>query len=304
MTIIRSPRIQRDFTILSNSVCLDGRLTMRALGVLVRLLARPDNWRTNSEGLAAEFGCGRDAVRGALHELQKAGYIRMQKTQNGSGHWSSSWLVFDEPQTDDEAPGAGKTDAGKPDAGISDAGKAGAITRTDVARTDVARTDDVEATRKRAAPRQKKVSTVDAAWLAAQHAVPVDTGEAWLALRKARNMPLTAKAWELTLQDGASVGLTAEQTVDECIRRGWGAFRADWWMRDQRQSRGPESFRERDARLAAERVKEMTGGLGHDRAALGEAPRKAEPLPFERGYRAPRQCDVIEGGRDAVKRIR
>ena len=51
---------------------------------------------------------------------------------------------------------------------------------------------------------------------------------------------------------------------------------------DSRATRPPtESFRERDARLAAEKVKAWTGGLCHDRKALGE---ERQPLPFERGY--------------------
>ena len=225
MTIIRSPRIQRDFTILSNSVCLDNRLTMRALGVLVRLLARPDNWRTNSEGLAAEFGCGRDAVRGALHELQKAGYIRMQKAQNAIGHWSSSWIVFDEPQTDDTKAEVGKPDSGKPEAGISDAGKHGPITRTDVARTDETRTDE-------SVPRKRGGAKTTVRTLTNQdlveEGVDASTAEAWLAIRKKKGLPLTEGAWSITKEDGAAKGMTAAETVRTCVARGWGAYRDDW----------------------------------------------------------------------------
>jgi hypothetical protein len=299
MTIIRSPRIQRDFTILSNSVCLDSRLTMRALGVLVRLLARPDNWRTNSEGLAAEFGCGRDAVRGALHELQKAGYIRMQKAQNGSGHWSSSWLVFDEPQAEDATTDDGKPDAGKPEAGIADTGKPGPITRTDETRTDVTRTDVGKAPQKCSAePTKPRASRLPQDWA------------------------LTKPLGEWAMQE---LGMTPEHVRTEAAKfidywhakAGRDATKADWsatwrnWCRKAVEdaarapvrSAGPESFRERDARVAAEQVKRLTGGLVHDRAALGE-PAKREPLPFERGYVAPATAaNTIEGSADA-RRIR
>lgn len=249
MTIIRSPRIQRDFTILSNSVCLDSRLTMRALGVLVRLLARPDNWRTNSEGLAAEFGCGRDAVRGALHELQKAGYIRMQKAQNNSGHWSSSWLVFDEPQTDDATTGAGKAEAGKAEAGKADAGKAGPITRTDVARTDETRTDEAKPSRKRAdaaKPSARKLTAQDLK----TEGVDESYAESWLSMRKDKRLPLTEGAWKITKEDGAKCGLDAAATVRECLSRGWAAFRADWYSnRPSGFGRQQQTTEERD-RLA------------------------------------------------------
>lgn len=131
MTIIRSPREHRDFTIISNSVCLDPRLSMRALGLLVRLLCRPDNWQTNSETLSREFDCGREQMRGVLRELADAGYMRLSKTQDAKGQWSSAWRVFDKPHPDKEQPECGKPAPGKPYVGGM-----GAITRTDLPRTD------------------------------------------------------------------------------------------------------------------------------------------------------------------------
>ena len=75
------------------------------------------------------------------------------------------------------------------------------------------------------------------------------------------------------------------------------------WMRraagDSRATRPPtESFRERDARQAALKVKAWTGGLCHDRKALGE---ERAPLPFERGYVKP--ADTIEGEAHEQHRI-
>ena len=130
MTIIRSPRVQRDFTIISNSVCLDTRLSMRALGLLVRLLCRPDNWQTNSETLAREFDCGRDQIRGVLKELSDAGYMRLEKSQNARGHWESRWFVLEEPAGDDQPS------TPKPEPGKQGFGGSGPITRTDLPRTD------------------------------------------------------------------------------------------------------------------------------------------------------------------------
>ena len=129
MTIIRSPRVQRDFTIISNSVCLDDRLSMRALGLLVRLLCRPDNWATNSEALAREFDCGREQMRGVLRELSAAGYMQLVKSRDDRGQWSTHWAVYDTPQT--VAP-----EDGKPEPGNPYSGGLGAITSTDLTSTD------------------------------------------------------------------------------------------------------------------------------------------------------------------------
>ena len=136
MTIIRTPRKERNFTVLSNSVCLDYRLSMKALGMLVRLLSRPDNWKTNSECLAREFGVGRDQIRNILNELQEFGYMQLVKSQNELGQWSSVWYVFDEANeqittTEKVVPKPENQGLGKPCFGVS-----GPITRTDLTRTD------------------------------------------------------------------------------------------------------------------------------------------------------------------------
>lgn len=119
MSIIRSARKERDFAILSNALLQDSRLSMRGLGLLVRLLSRPDNWETNSEILAREFNCGREQMRSVLGELRDIGYMRLVKTQDSKGHWSSKWVVFEEPdceQPSTQQPEPGNRVPGQPDA--------------------------------------------------------------------------------------------------------------------------------------------------------------------------------------------
>lgn len=124
MSIIRSARKERDFAILSNALLQDSRLSMRGLGLLVRLLSRPDNWETNSEVLAREFNCGREQMRSVLGELRDLGYMRLVKSQDSKGHWSSKWFVFEEP--DSEQPSTQE-----PEPGIRVPGQPDAITKTD-----------------------------------------------------------------------------------------------------------------------------------------------------------------------------
>lgn len=124
MSIIRSARKERDFAILSNALLQDSRLSMRGLGLLVRLLSRPDNWETNSEVLAREFNCGREQMRSVLGELRDLGYMRLVKSQDSKGHWSSKWFVFEEP--DCEQPSTQE-----PEPGIRVPGQPDAITKTD-----------------------------------------------------------------------------------------------------------------------------------------------------------------------------
>lgn len=115
MSIIRSPRKDRGFTIVSNAVAQDARLSMRALGLLVRLLSRPDNWETNSTTLAAEFGVGREQMQGVLRELSGFGYMALVKERKEDGTFFSRWYVYDEPEK--EQPEHGKPAPEKPYAG-------------------------------------------------------------------------------------------------------------------------------------------------------------------------------------------
>ena len=98
MTIQRTPRPQSNFTVLSNEILRDNRLSFRARGILVSILSRPDNWRTSAESLANESVEGRGAILTALKELETFGYLERTKHQNEQGHWVSDSLIYDKPR--------------------------------------------------------------------------------------------------------------------------------------------------------------------------------------------------------------
>lgn len=177
--IVRAPRKQRDFTILSNAVCQDSRLSPRALGVLVRILSRPDDWRTTSDLLAADFGVGRDSIRSAMNELREAGYMQLHKVQNESGHWSTFWTVHEEPeeaiednvaQPKTEYPAPEKPASGDPVTGDPTAGNPGALsknylTKDYLQRTNTKRGDDSAAPpAKPATPKAEYSDEFENAW--------------------------------------------------------------------------------------------------------------------------------------------
>jgi len=98
MTIIRAARSGQNSTSINSAVIFDTRLSPRALGVLVRLLARPDDWQVSGESLAKEFGVGRDAMRSTINELVEAGYMRLDCMRGDDGKLSSSWSIYDCPR--------------------------------------------------------------------------------------------------------------------------------------------------------------------------------------------------------------
>ena len=79
------------------NVMEDSRLSFRALGILVYILSKPDDWSVRSAQLAPTHSEGRDAVRAALSELEKAGYIVRSRQQDARGYWSQTSIVYDRP---------------------------------------------------------------------------------------------------------------------------------------------------------------------------------------------------------------
>lgn len=138
MTIVRSKSPNRNFTIVSNDVITDSRLSLEARGLLMWLLSMPDNWQTNSELLSTQHDTGRDRIRRMLRELSEVGYMRLNKVRNESGWIMSQWQIYDSP-TDPEPE---KPETGKPGTGKPSAGSSGPINKTDLERTNKQRAGD------------------------------------------------------------------------------------------------------------------------------------------------------------------
>ena len=62
MPIYRAEKT-KDFTIMSNAHLRDGRLSLKAKGLLSYMLSLPDDWRFSTRGLIANCREGADAVR-------------------------------------------------------------------------------------------------------------------------------------------------------------------------------------------------------------------------------------------------
>jgi hypothetical protein len=70
-------------------------VSYRAKGILLWLLDKPDDWRTNADAITRAGTEGRDAVRVALCELEDAGYLVREKHQNENGQWSTFVSVYE-----------------------------------------------------------------------------------------------------------------------------------------------------------------------------------------------------------------
>ena len=91
--IIRAEN-RKTFTIISNELLNDNRITDKALGTLVRLLSNADSWNININYLAKTGKQGRTAIRSSIAELEKAGYIHRDVVRNEAGRITGTEYVI------------------------------------------------------------------------------------------------------------------------------------------------------------------------------------------------------------------
>ncbi|WP_199562609.1 hypothetical protein [Pelagibacterium lacus] len=83
MTIIKRKRSE-NFALIPNALADDERLSFEARGLLVYLLAKPDNWSVSINDLRAQGGIGRDKAYKLINELIEGGYISRDRCTDES----------------------------------------------------------------------------------------------------------------------------------------------------------------------------------------------------------------------------
>lgn len=106
-------RVERtgDFTVMSNYHLRDQTLSLKAKGLLSLMLSLPEDWDYTLSGLARICQEGRDAIRGAISELERAGYVQRRQTVDENGKFSvNEYLIRERPVSDlgEEPPPEGR----------------------------------------------------------------------------------------------------------------------------------------------------------------------------------------------------
>lgn len=96
-TLIRSRiRFEREFTQLPNAWLRDNRLSFRARGLLALLMShKPGEFKVTIKALANDNPEGLDALRVAVQELEKQGYLRRYRKARGGQFQPDTWELCD-----------------------------------------------------------------------------------------------------------------------------------------------------------------------------------------------------------------
>lgn len=98
MAVFRVAKLS-DFTTMSNHHLRNKSLSLKAVGLMSKILSLPDEWDYSLKGLAKLNTDGIDGVRSAVKELEEAGYIIRRQLRDKGGKMShSEYLVFEIPE--------------------------------------------------------------------------------------------------------------------------------------------------------------------------------------------------------------
>lgn len=101
--VIIRRKVASNFTVLDNAIIRDTRLSWKALGLLVRLLSLPPNFKLRLVTLSRERPSGRDATRSGLKELEQSGYLTIVREREASGKFTTTtWIIQDKPESQPE----------------------------------------------------------------------------------------------------------------------------------------------------------------------------------------------------------
>ena len=151
MAIRRAPRPDRYYVL--NHEIIDAGLSAEALGVLVYVLSRPDNWVIYPSQLADQFNCGKDKMTRILKEIRAAGYAQYSKVRNQKGSFSRVDWVFSESKSPEaenpevgnqdtaetlaDTPEAENPDAGNPETGNPETGNPHLLNKDYITNKDI-----------------------------------------------------------------------------------------------------------------------------------------------------------------------
>lgn len=236
MAIVRAGRGSGGFTVLSNEVINDARLSFAARGLLHWILSKPDHWQVSVEGVkrhcqsqGKKRGNGRDAIYALLAELKEAGYMQVRQIRDAGGLMGEmDYLVTDTPTH--RAPGTAEPHTDEPHTDKPDTAEPYTVNPTQV-NTEV--NQELNNSKDSATPphppekpkrAKRAVSSFDAAAMELPGWMPKQSWLDFVAHRAGKKAPLTElaatkaiKQLEALRQQGDDIGAV----IDQSILSGW-----------------------------------------------------------------------------------
>ena len=90
----------RGYTVMSNHHLRNKELSLKAKGLLSQMLSLPEDWDYTLAGLSHINRESIDAIRTAVWELEKAGYITRRQGRDEKGKMAAiEYTIYEQPQS-------------------------------------------------------------------------------------------------------------------------------------------------------------------------------------------------------------
>ncbi|WP_367481861.1 hypothetical protein ABX022_09785 [Snodgrassella alvi] len=289
MAVIRSKREDK-FTVVGNIIFQPGNLSFDARGLLCTLLSKPDDWSVIVKALENETkGCRKhskaDALYAMLKELKEAGYVVMKRRSTGE----VDYFVYDTPQIannetannglvenpnrenpeeaksptgeipDGENPKRGKSQTGK----IPNRENPCVLINTNTSNKE--KNNNNKNINKPEKPETAKKAINQKNWnegmkLLLAEGIDEQIASDFIAIRKAKNAPLTQTALEGIQREANKAKLTLENVLRICIERNWQGFSASWLFESHNQTQSTKPSVKNDPKPSVKEIPEHTEG--------------------------------------------
>lgn len=94
---------KHSYTVISNAVIKDERLSWKARGIFAYLMSLPEDWNFHQSEIAKHSKDGKDSLRTGMNELQEFGYLKVSRERNKNGHFGDAiWILDDTPSPKSE----------------------------------------------------------------------------------------------------------------------------------------------------------------------------------------------------------
>lgn len=223
-SIIR--RQHTTWTSVDNRVINDERLGLKALGLLVYMLSKPNDWEFRQDQLGETWGEGRDAMRSMMKTLQACGYVRREFAHDEQGRIRTVTIVSELPEQTDLFADAGTGD------GSTEGRAARQSVQPPVVKPTVGQPAPIVKTDYDKRLRDKGLKGAVAP-VSRPEGVSEQTWDDFVAQRKSQGVALTQTALNGIAKQAATAGWTLEDALSECCTRGWRGFKAEWVLGKQ-----------------------------------------------------------------------
>lgn len=292
MAVVRTKREDK-FTVVGNIIFQPGKLSFDARGLLCTLLSKPDDWSVIVKALENETkGCRKhskaDALYAMLKELKEAGYVVMKRRSTGE----VDYFVYDTPQItnnetvnnglvenpnrenpeeaksptgeipDRENPKQGKSQTGK----IPDGENPCVLINTNTSYKEKNNNNkNINKPEKPETAKNAKKAINQKNWnegmkLLLAEGIDEQIASDFIAIRKAKNAPLTQTALEGIQREANKAKLTLENVLRICIERNWQGFSASWLFESHNQTQSTKPSVKNNPKPSVKEVPEHTEG--------------------------------------------